>query len=92
MAYMHRSSRCCSHNRGLLRLPTFVKAFQMIKVERRFIGRGLTDLANVDSWVDTGTDVHYNICAKNLFHINLKVRNIVVEIIAKIVSREMRIY
>ena len=25
-----------------------------------------TDLANVDSWVETGTDIHHNVCAKSL--------------------------
>ena len=31
-----------------------------------------TDLPNVDSWVDAAADIHYNVCAKNLFRINLQ--------------------
>ena len=41
-------------------------------VERTFSGRRFTDLPNVDSWVDAAADIHYNICAKNLFHKHLQ--------------------
>lgn len=50
-----------------------LKIFQNIWWKEHSVVEDLiTDLSNVDSWVDAAADINYNICAKNLFHINLQ--------------------
>lgn len=41
---------------------------------RRSWQKGLTDLADVDSWINTVTNIHYNVCPKNLLQINFKTK------------------